>query len=68
MTCKVMFLFVFDVFVSEAAFFCIEVCYIEMCSEFCIGYTSIVFCMHFPYDKFVHFSCYVKCSQNYKDM
>ena len=27
--------------------FCIEVCYIEMCSEFCIEY--IVFCMHFPY-------------------
>ena len=67
MTCKVMFLFVFDVVVSEAAcFFCIEVCYIEMCSEFCNEY--IVFCMHFPYDKFVHFSCYVKCSQNYKDI
>ena len=45
-TCKVMFLFEFDVVVSEAAcFFCIEVCYVEMCSEFCIEY--IVLCMHF---------------------
>ena len=60
MTCKVMFYSYLTLLSVKLNVFCIEVCYIEMCSEFCIEY--IVFRMHFPYDKFVHFSGYVKCS------